>query len=179
MLNTTEAVKKEKLGNILGPKIILVRDLVKFVPYHTCLKLLETFMQPCTSLISMPGSSFAWKYWSYAWFELGFCWRSASTSLMSSQLKVSLNWGHISCQIWMDAPLVSSLCMVSLTYRCYSSHTCMAVYHSRGAWQIIYCRSRIFDIKPANHWFSNDIPVYQLKTDVEVNFQYYTILQTM
>ena len=52
---------------LLRPEIILVCGLVKFVPavaYQTCLKLPETFMQPHTSLISMPDDYFAWKYWS-------------------------------------------------------------------------------------------------------------------
>ena len=42
---------------ILGPEIILVRGLVKFVPavaYHFCLNLLATFSQPRKSIISGP-----------------------------------------------------------------------------------------------------------------------------
>ena len=48
-------------GALLGPEMILVCGLVKFVPavaYHFCLNLPATFSQPRTSIISGPSTEF-------------------------------------------------------------------------------------------------------------------------
>ena len=47
----------EAYRTVLGPEMIMVRGLVKFIPalaYHFCLNLLVTFSQPCKSITSGP-----------------------------------------------------------------------------------------------------------------------------